>query len=352
VILNPSEQTLFRYGKIQSQKKSFQSRLLAANRQKAVTLDGVDVTLMANLERVEEVAQVQEFFAQGVGLFRTEYLFLNSARMPSEQEQFLAYKAVVEGAAPHPVIIRTLDLGGDKPMASNPDLFPKEDNPFMGYRAIRFCLDNPEIFKDQLRAALLASHYGNAKLMYPMICGVEEMARANAVLEECKAELRARKQPFNEGLEVGTMIEIPSAAETVDVLAQESDFFSVGTNDLIQYMLAIDRGNDRIAHLYEPSHPAVVRTLKRVVDEAHRAGASVGICGEMGGDPVFAALLLGLGFDSLSMSPSTIPAVRFLVRAMKMADARELAAEVLTLRSAKEILAKCQQFHRNRVKME
>jgi phosphotransferase system enzyme I (PtsI) len=352
VILNPSEQTLFRYGKIQSQKKSFEGRLLAANRQKAVTLDGVDVVLMANIEKVEEVAQVKQFFAQGVGLFRTEYLFLNSARIPTEQEQFLAYKAVVEGAAPDTVIIRTLDLGGDKPMASDPDLFPKEDNPFMGYRAIRFCLDNIEIFKDQLRAILLASHLGKAKLMYPMISGAEEMARANKVLEECKDELRARAQPFDEGLEIGAMIEIPSAAATVDLLAKQSDFFSIGTNDLIQYMLAIDRGNNRIAHLYEPAHPAVVRTLKRIVDDSHRAGVIVSVCGEMAGDPIYAALLLGLGVDSLSMSPPAIPAVRFLVRAMKMSDAQKLATEVLSMTSATDIYAKCQQFHRSRVTME
>ena len=189
VILNPSETTLFRYGKIQSQKKSFEIRLLEANRQKSVTVDGVEVTLMANIEKVEEVAQVKEYFAQGVGLYRTEYLFLNSSRIPNEQEQFLAYKAVIEGVAPNTVIIRTLDLGGDKPMASDPELFPKEDNPFMGFRAIRFCLENLGIFRDQLRAILLASHHGNAKLMYPMISGAEELAQANAVLDECKAEL-------------------------------------------------------------------------------------------------------------------------------------------------------------------
>jgi phosphotransferase system enzyme I (PtsI) len=352
VILNPSEQTLFRYGKIQSQKKSFESRLLEANRQKAVTLDGVDVMLMANIEKVEEVAQVKQYYSQGVGLFRTEYLFLNAARMPTEQEQFLAYKAVVEGVAPNTVIIRTLDLGGDKPMASNPDLFPREDNPFMGYRAIRFCLDNPEIFKEQLLAILLASHLGKAKLMYPMISGAEELARANAILDECKAELRARGQPFDEDMEVGAMIEIPSAAATADILAKECDFFSVGTNDLIQYMLAIDRGNDRIAHLYEPTHPAVLRTLHRIVDEAHRQKVTVSVCGEMAGDPNYAALLLGLGVDSLSMAPPSIPAVKFLVRAMKMSDARELAAQALSMTSAKEIFAKCQQFHRKRVTMD
>jgi phosphotransferase system enzyme I (PtsI) len=352
VILHPSENTLFRYGKIQSQKKSFQSRLLEANRQESVTVDGVAVTLMANIEKVEEVAEVKQFLAQGIGLFRTEYLFLNTSRIPTEQEQFLAYKAVVEGAAPNPVIIRTLDLGGDKPMESNPNMFPKEDNPFMGYRAIRFCLDNPELFKDQLRAILLASSYGKAKIMYPMISGADELVRANAVLDECKADLKARGQAFDEGVEVGAMIEIPSAAATVDLLQKQCRFFSIGTNDLIQYMLAIDRGNDRIAHLYEPAHPAIIRTLKRIVDDAHRLGVPVGVCGEMAGDPLYAALLLGLGVDSLSMSPPAIPAVKFLVRAMKMADARQLAQDALALGSAKEIFAACDRFHRSRVLIE
>ena len=352
VILNPSEQTLFRYGKIQSQKKSFEGRLLEANRQKAVTLDGVDVVLMANIEKVEEISQVKQFYAQGVGLFRTEYIFLNSSRMPTEQEQFLAYKSVVEGVAPDSVVIRTLDLGGDKPMASNPGLFPKENNPFMGYRAIRFCLDNPEVFKEQLRAALLASHYGKAKLMYPMISGAEEMVRANAVLEECKAELRSRGQPFDESMEVGAMIEIPSAAAIIDILEKTCDFFSIGTNDLIQYMLAIDRGNDRIAHLYEPAHPAILRTLKRIIDDAHRMTIPVSVCGEMAGDPTYAALLLGMGVDSLSMAPPNVPAVKFLIRAMTMADARNLANEALSLTSPAEIFAKCQLFHRSRTSMD
>jgi phosphotransferase system enzyme I (PtsI) len=352
VILNPSEATLFRYGKIQSRKKSFEGRLLEANRRESVTLDGVAVTLMANIEKVDEVAQVKEYFAQGVGLYRTEYLFLNAARIPNEQEQFLAYKAVVEALAPNPVIIRTLDLGGDKPMASNPDLFPKEANPFMGYRAIRFCLDNPDLFKDQLRAVLMASSHGKAKLMYPMISGSDEVAQANAMLEECRGELRARGKPFDETMEVGAMIEIPSAAAIIDLLEAQCDFFSVGTNDLIQYMLAIDRGNDRIAHLYEPAHPAVLRTLKRIVDDSHRLSLPVGVCGEMAGDPVYAALLLGLGVDSLSMSPPLLPAVKFLVRAMKMSDAKALAEEALSMTSAKEIYAKCNEFLRSRVAME
>ena len=352
VILNPSESTLFRYGKIQEKKKSFEARLMEANRELAVTLDGVAVSLMANIEKVEEVAQVKAYAAEGVGLYRTEYLFLNSARIPTEQEQFLAYRAVAQAIAPQPVVIRTLDLGGDKPMEGNPDLFPKENNPFMGFRAIRFCLENLEIFKDQLRAILRASACGNVRIMYPMISGSEEMVRANAVLTECMAELKSRDIAFDAKLQVGAMIEIPSAAMTADILAKECVFFSVGTNDLIQYLLAIDRVNERIAHLYEPTHPAVVRTLKHIVDEAHKRGVTVSVCGEMAGDPVFAPLLLGLGVDALSMSPAWLPSVKYMVRAMTMADARALAAEALTLASPKEIYARCDAFYRARVKVE
>ena len=352
VILNPSETTLFRYGKIQEKMKSFEARLMEANRELAVTLDGVAVSLMANIEKVEEVAQVKAFAAEGVGLYRTEYLFLNSARIPTEQEQFLAYRAVAQAIAPQPVVIRTLDLGGDKPMEGNPDLFPKENNPFMGFRAIRFCLENLEIFKDQLRAILRASACGNVRIMYPMISGSEEMVRANAVLTECMAELKSRDIAFDAKLPVGAMIEIPSAAMTADILAKECVFFSVGTNDLIQYLLAIDRVNERIAHLYEPTHPAVVRTLKHIVDEAHKRGVTVSVCGEMAGDPVFAPLLLGLGVDALSMSPAWLPSVKYMVRAMTMADARALAAEALTLTSPKEIYARCDAFYRARVKVE
>src|SRR3954466_1647561 len=211
VILNPSESTLFRYGKIQEQKKTFEARLLEVNRQPAVTLDGVTVSLMANIEKAEEVTKAKAYYADGIGLFRTEFLFLSSARIPSEQEQFVAYKAVAEAMAPQPVVIRTLDLGGDKPMVGKADLFPKENNPFMGFRAIRFCLEHQDIFKEQLRAILRASAFGKVKLMYPMISGSEELSRANAVLLECVADLKSRGVPFDAALEIGTMIEIPSA---------------------------------------------------------------------------------------------------------------------------------------------
>ncbi len=352
IILNPTESTLFRYGKIQEQKKSFEARLLEVNRQPGVTLDGVAVSLMANIEKAEEVTKAKAYYADGIGLYRTEFLFLNSARWPSEQEQFLAYKSVAEAMAPLPVVIRTLDVGGDKPMVGKADLFPKENNPFMGFRAIRFCLEHQDIFKEQLRAILMASNYGKVRIMYPMISGAEELIRANAVLAECRTELKARNVPFDPDLEVGTMIEIPSAAQTADLLARQCSFFSIGTNDLIQYLLAIDRVNDRIAHLYEPTHPAILRTLRSVVDEAHRQKLPVSVCGEMAGDPVYAPLLLGLGVDCLSMSPAWLPSVKFLIRSMTMADARALAVEALTMSSPKEIYARCDAFYRTRVKMD
>jgi phosphotransferase system enzyme I (PtsI) len=352
VIINPTEQTLFRYGKIHLRKLSFEHRQLEVAREPSITIDRVPVKLMANIEKVDEVAQVKESLAEGVGLYRTEYLYLNSARIPSEQEQYLAYRAVAEALAPHPVIIRTLDLGGDKPMASRPELFPHENNPFMGFRAIRFCLEHKDIFKDQLRAALMASAHGKVQLMYPMICCPDELVQANALLEECRQELKARGQAFDPAMPVGAMIEIPSAAIMIDQLAPHCSFFSIGTNDLIQYLLAIDRGNERIAHLYEPTSPAVLRTIKAIVDQARALGRPVGVCGEMAGDPILAPMLLGLGVDSLSMSPNWIPTVKYIVRAMTMADAKQLAAEGLALASPKDIYAKCDLFYRSRVKLE
>ena len=352
VILNPTESTLFRYGKIQERKKSFEVRLLEVNRQPAMTLDGVQVSLMANIEKAEEVTKAKAYYAEGIGLYRTEFLFLNTSRVPSEQEQFLAYKSVVEAMAPHPVVIRTLDLGGDKPMAGKSDWFPKENNPFMGFRAIRFCLEHQEVFKDQLRAILRASAFGKIKMMYPMISGEEELSRANAVFAECVEELKSRSIPFDPTVEVGTMIEIPSAAATADLLAKRCAFFSIGTNDLIQYLLAIDRVNDRIAHLYEPTHPAILRTLRQIIEEGHRQHIPVSVCGEMAGDPVYAPLLLGLGVDALSMAPAWLPSVKFLIRSMSMADARALAGEALALSSPKEIYARCDAFYRARVRME
>jgi len=354
VILNPSEETRARYQKIKAHKKTLEAQLLTANREPALTADGVSVSLLANIERADEATLVSDYNAAGVGLYRSEYLFLDTGRIPTEEEQTLAYTRVAEALAPQPVTIRTLDLGGDKLIgggggglqffASHKE---KEENPFLGFRAIRLCLEYTEMFKDQLRAILRASAHGNVRLMYPMISGAEELARANALLEQCKAELRTAGVPFDEALPVGAMIEIPSAAMTVDVLAQSCAFFSIGTNDLIQYLLAIDRVNDRIAHLYEPTHPAVLRTLRRVIDEAHAAKLPVSLCGEVGGDPVLAPLLIGLGIDSLSMTPPLIPAVRYVVRNLTMQQARELADRALALGDPKAIHALCLDFYRD-----
>jgi phosphotransferase system enzyme I (PtsI) len=352
VIINPTPATLFRYGKIREGKKSFESRLLSANDQPAETLDGVRVTLRANIEKASEVALVKQYRAEGVGLYRTEFLFLTSPTLPSEDRQYEAYRTIVEGLAPSPVTIRTLDVGGDKPLPGNPQLIGVEANPFLGFRAIRMCLENPGLFKDQLRAILRASAHGKVELMYPMISGAEELDRANALLEEARGELRARGQAFDEKMRVGTMIEIPSAALVADALASRCQFFSIGTNDLIQYTLAIDRGNNRIAHLYEPAHPAVLRLIKQVIDDAKAFQLKVSVCGEMAGDAIYAPLLLGLGIDELSMTPSLLPAVKFLIRNTKFTDARKLADEVLSQTDAKKTYALIEAFYNERVKTD
>ncbi|MFZ5494402.1 MAG: phosphoenolpyruvate--protein phosphotransferase [Verrucomicrobiota bacterium] len=352
VIVNPTEQTLFRYGKIQKAKQTFESRLLAANELPAETLDGVAVTLRANIEKPDEIALVKQYRAAGVGLYRTEYLFLSSDRVPTEDQQYAAYKEIVAGLAPAAVTIRTLDVGGDKPLPGDPGLIGPETNPFLGFRAIRMCLENPGLFKDQLRAILRASAHGKVELMYPMISGAEEMDRANALLAEAKAELKERGLAFDDKLSVGAMIEIPSAAIAGDVLAGRCGFFSIGTNDLIQYLMAIDRGNSRIAHLYDPTHPAVLRTLRLVVDTGHAHGLKVSVCGEMAGDALYAPLLLGLGVDELSMTPTLVPSVRYLVRAMKMSDAKNLAAEALKQTDARKTYALVEAFYNERMMAE
>jgi phosphotransferase system enzyme I (PtsI) len=352
IIVNPTEQTLFRYGKIQKAKESFESRLMAVNELPAETLDGVAVPLRANIEKPDEVSLVQQYRGAGVGLYRTEFLFLSSLKVPTEDQQFVAYRDIVAGLAPLPVTIRTLDVGGDKPLPGDPHLVGPEANPFLGFRAIRLCLENQEMFKNQLRAILRASAFGKVDLMYPMISGAEELDRANALLAEAKMELTARKQAFDPNIRVGTMIEIPSAAIAGDLLAEKCDFFSIGTNDLIQYLLAIDRGNSRIAHLYDPVHPAVLRVLKQIVDTGHAHKRKVCVCGEMAGDSIYVPLLLGLGVDELSMTPTLLPAVKFLVRAMKMSDARALAAEALRQTDPKKTQALVEAFYRERVKAE
>ena len=350
VIIHPSEQTLYRYGELRREKQTFEKHLLDAVHENSVTLDGHHVPMRANIEKEDEVDFVKEHAGEGVGLFRSEYLYLAAPKVPSEESQFESYRTVAVAFPYDPVVIRTLDLGGDKPMSGAPHLFPREDNPFLGFRAIRFCLEHVDIFKSQLRAILRASAFGNVQLMFPMISGTRELREAKAILEECRAELRAEGQAFNQDMPVGSMIEIPSAALTADKLAKDCDFFSIGTNDLIQYLIAIDRVNDRTAHLYEPAHPAVLRVIQTVVKSAHDAGIKVSVCGEMAGDPVFVPLLLGLGVDELSMTPPLLPAAKFLVRTMKMTEAVELANRALAMDSAGEIEAHCLEFYREHMR--
>ncbi len=338
IIINPTDQTLFEYGQLVRRQDSLQEKLREVKDLPAVTLDGHHVMLSANIEQAEDAAAVKDCGAEGVGLFRTEYLFINRDTLPTEAEQYAAYLQVATALKPQPVVIRTLDLGGDKFLSHLQ--VTTEMNPFLGWRAIRFCLQETVIFRAQLRAILRASATGNVKMMYPMISGLDEVAQANALLETCKAELRAEQVAFDEALEVGVMIEIPSAVMVADALARRTKFFSIGTNDLIQYSLAVDRMNEKIAHLYEPTHPAILRLIKATVDAAHKQGISVSVCGEMAGDPGLTPLLLGLGVDELSAAPPLVPALKFLIRRLKLAEAKELAEAALNCESATEILAR------------
>lgn len=344
VIVNPSDQTLWEYGELEVKKTEVEEKLTQLRETVSTTLDGRHVILSANIELPEDMEQVQQSGAEGVGLYRTEFFYIGKSELPTEEDQYQAYRKVAESVLPHSVIIRTLDLGGDKFMSALH--MPEELNPFLGWRAIRFCLERVDIFKTQLRAMLRASAVGNVKIMYPMISGVDELRRANAILEECRQELRAEGKPFKEDLEVGAMIEIPSAAIAADILAREVDFFSIGTNDLIQYSIAVDRLNEHIAHLYEPTHPAIIRLIRMTVDAAHAHNLWVGVCGEMGGDIVLTPLLLGLGVDELSTGAALVPRVKRAVQALDIAACLKLIEDVKSLDSASAILAKCEEVAR------
>ena len=335
VIVNPSDDTVQRYNDEIFRIKLFENKLLELKDLPAETVDGKLITLSANIELPEELDAVIESGADGIGLYRTEFLYMNRNDLPAEEEQFQNYKSVLERMKPHSVIIRTFDLGGDK-FISHLDI-PYELNPFLGWRAIRFCLQRLDLFKVQLRAILRAGVYGNFKLMYPMISNVDEFTAANAIVNEVKQELGDEGIPFAEHFEIGAMIEIPSAALTADILAKEADFFSIGTNDLIQYTLAVERTNDMIAHLYKPCHPAVLRLIKQTIDEGHKGGIWVGICGEMAAEPILSILLIGMGMDELSISPPMVPKVKKAIRSMTLQEMTELAQESLKMTSAEEI---------------
>ncbi|UCD56518.1 MAG: phosphoenolpyruvate--protein phosphotransferase [Candidatus Hydrogenedentota bacterium] len=341
VIVTPEEQTLNEY-QIRRERFLESERVLEELRDlPAQTLDGHTVALSANIDLPEEVGLALGHGAQGIGLLRTEFLYLNRTAPPTEEEQAEAYSEVAKLVRPNSVTIRTLDIGGDKLLDGN--LRYDEGNPFMGCRAIRFCLEHPEIFKPQLRAILRASAHGKVRLIFPMITSLSELRRTEMVLEEAKRELQAEAIPFDPDMPVGVMIETPSAVLIADMLAREVDFFSIGTNDLIQYSLAVERVNEQVAHLYEPAHPAILRMLRLVIDAADKGGVSLSICGEIAGDLPLALVLIGLGLKELSMAATAIPEMKKLIRSVSLKDMRSLASRVLDLCTAEEVRTEIQQ---------
>ena len=335
VIVDPDQATIDRFSSAETRFIEMTGELDKLRELPAETLDGKRVTLAANIEFHHEVASVISRGAEGVGLYRTEYLYMNRSSLPTEEEQYQAYARVAEATGPNPVIIRTLDLGGDK-FASTLDI-PHEMNPYLGWRAIRFCLTQKDIFKTQLRAVLRASVHGNIRIMYPMISNVYEIRASREILNEAMAELDKEGVPYNKQIEIGAMIEIPSAALASDILAKEVSFFSIGTNDLIQYVLAIDRMNEKVAYLYEPMHPAILRLIDMTIRNGHAQKIRVGSCGEMSADPKIAILLLGLGIDEISVSPVVLPKIKKAIRSIRYSDAQEIARKALGFQTGKEI---------------
>jgi phosphoenolpyruvate-protein phosphotransferase (PTS system enzyme I) len=344
LILNPTPEMLKRYGAADVARQTIRKGLDSLLHESAETRDGHRIVLSANMESIEEIEAVTRYGAQGVGLFRSEYLYLMRQGVVGEEEQATVYRKVAAALHPAPVIIRTLDLGGDKIMPQHE--FAREVNPFLGCRSIRLSLLYPDSFKSQLRAILRASVEGNVKIMYPMIGNEGEVVRANELLEEAKRELSAAGIPFDKEIEVGIMIEVPAAALTAHALAEHVGFFSIGTNDLVQYTLAVDRVNERVAYLYEPTHPAVLELMRRTIEAAHSHSRWVGVCGEMAADPMLTMLLVGMGVDELSVAPSAVPVVKEAIRSVTLDQARTLAETVRECRSATEALAHCRRLMR------
>jgi phosphotransferase system enzyme I (PtsI) len=335
LIVDPTDEVLAQYQQKQQEHAVQKAEWAKFANLPTKTKDGFDLELAANIGRVEDVQGALENGAEAIGLFRTEFIFMDRSSMPSEEEQFKIYKYVLEKMHPKPVIIRTLDIGGDKQL---PYLkLPVEMNPFLGVRAIRLCLDQPELFRTQLRALLRASEYGNLKIMFPMIAVLSELRQAKHVLNEEKAALLHSGVAVSDHIELGIMIEIPAAAIIADQFAKEIDFFSIGTNDLIQYTMAADRMNERVSYLYQPYHPAILRLIHMVVKAANQEGKWVGMCGEMAGDPTAAPILLGMGLRELSMSAAAIPSTRALLSKINQRECSSMIAEILTLETEEEV---------------
>ena len=337
VIINPDDEVIIEYQEKHLRHEKYKSSIAKVSHLPAITLDGHPIVIKANMEFLEEVTAAREHGSEGIGLYRTEFLYLKSKELPSEEELFHDYREVAEIIAPEPVTIRTLDLGADK-FASG-DEIDREANPALGLRAIRFCLKEPEIFKRQLRAILRASFYGRVQLMFPMISGLQELLDAKEIMGQVKDELNRENIEYDRSIKVGIMIEIPSAVTMAEILAQHVDFFSIGTNDLIQYALAIDRVNEHVAYMYQPFHPALIRMIRQVVNAARDAGISVSVCGEMAGDPFCVCILLSLGINELSMNARAIPIIKKIIRTISIEEARADFENIMRLSTAKEVQA-------------
>lgn len=335
VLINPDTESLDEYIRLRADHLRMTEALKSLMDVNAITLDGVQIHLMGNISHADDLEDVFDNGGQGIGLFRTEMLFIGRNTYPSEDEQFDFYRKVADSSNNLPVIIRTIDIGGDK-QSTYFDL-PEENNPFLGFRAIRICLDRPDLFLTQLKAILRASIYGNFKIMFPMISNVSELRKAKNYLEEAKEQLRNSHISFDEGIETGIMIEIPAAAMIADVLAREVDFFSIGTNDLCQYTLAVDRTNEKVQYLYEPFHPGVLRLIRYVIEQAEKYSIPVGMCGEMASDPRAVRVLLGMGLREFSMSPRSIGLIKEIILNTSFSQARDLSAKVLSMESAEDI---------------
>ena len=342
VYVNPTAARLAEYEKRAVEQEHILQELDTLRDKPPETMDGYLVPLSANIELLEELDAVGARGAKGIGLFRTEFLFLGSETLPDEDEQAAAYERAAKTQYPSAVVIRTLDLGADKLPANFEK--PDEVNPFLGDRAIRLCLSRPELFKTQLRAILRASVNENIRIMYPMVCCVGEVLAANTLLRECMDELRAKDIPFNEDIQIGSMIEVPSAALVADLIAPHVKFFSLGTNDLIQYTMAVDRGNENVAHLYSPTHMAIIRLIDHIVKVSHKHGLWTSVCGQMASDPLFVPLLIGLGVDELSVSPSQAPMIKDVIRKLLHSSAVELARKALDAPSQDYVERLCREM--------